>query len=169
MPKQNNFDLIRLVAALQVAILHSASHLHIGPQSFPLLELLSLFPGVPVFFFISGFLISKSYENNPVLHEYALNRVLRIYPGLVLCLLLSLTMVWITGYFHTFSVPISDLLVWLGAQLSIAQFYNPPFLRDYGVGVLNGSMWTIAVELQFYVIVPILYGLLRLQRVSLRL
>jgi peptidoglycan/LPS O-acetylase OafA/YrhL len=40
------------------------------------------------------------------------------------------------------------------AQLSIVQFYNPDFLRGYGVGVLNGSLWTISVELQFYVMLP---------------
>ena len=53
MPKENNFDVT------------------------------SLFLGVPVFFSISGFLISKSYENNRVVREFALNRILRIYPALV--------------------------------------------------------------------------------------
>lgn len=47
------------------------------------LAFIDLFPGVPIFFFISGFLISKSFEENSVLKEYALNRILRIYPGLL--------------------------------------------------------------------------------------
>src|ERR1700704_498511 len=99
MPKANNFDLVRLMAAAQVAISHSASQLKIEHADWPLFGLISLFPGVPVFFFISGFLISKSFENNSVLKEFWLNRALRIYPGLVCCFLVSLAMVWMTGYF----------------------------------------------------------------------
>lgn len=78
-------------------------------------------------------------------------------------------MVLLTGYFATIRLPVPDLLLWIIAQLSFVQFYNPPFLRHYGVGVLNGRMWTITVELQFYVLVPVVCALLRLRRVSKRL
>jgi peptidoglycan/LPS O-acetylase OafA/YrhL len=166
MPKANNFDLVRLMAALQVAINHSASHLKIEHTDRALCHLTSLFPGVPVFFFISGFLISKSFENNSVLTEFGVNRFLRIYPGLVCCFLASLAMVWMTGYFHTASASLAEVVGWAVGQLSILQFYNPDFLRAYGVGVLNGSMWTITVELQFYVLVPVLYRLFALPLVS---
>jgi peptidoglycan/LPS O-acetylase OafA/YrhL len=47
-------------------------------------------------------------------------------------------------------------LACLAAQLTIGQFYNPAFLRGFGVGVLNGSLWTIPVELQFYLLLPLL-------------
>jgi hypothetical protein len=47
-------------------------------------------------------------------------------------------------------------LPWLAAQLTIGQFYNPVFLRGYGLGVLNGSLWTIPLE-QFCVLVPLLH------------
>jgi peptidoglycan/LPS O-acetylase OafA/YrhL len=167
MSKNNNFDLIRLAAALQVAIQHSATHLHVGSASL-VSRIVDLFPGVPIFFFISGFLISKSYEKNPRLAEFARNRALRVYPGMYMCLLVSLTLVWLSGCLDRITVSPLQVIGWLCAQLSIAQFYNPDFLRGYGVGVLNGSLWTISVELQFYVVLPVMYLLLRLQRIPRR-
>jgi peptidoglycan/LPS O-acetylase OafA/YrhL len=165
LPKTNNFDLIRLAAALQVAFIHAVADLGLA-ASWPLRAIAEWFPGVPIFFFISGFLISKSFEKNSVLREYAQNRFLRIYPGLAVCFLLSLASVALTGYFATISVSPAKALLWAGAQLSAGQFYNPEFMRHYGVGVLNGSTWTITVELQFYVLVPLLYGVLHWQRLS---
>jgi peptidoglycan/LPS O-acetylase OafA/YrhL len=165
-PKANNFDLLRLIAALQVALNHSAQHLQASSHGGVIFELSSLFPGVPIFYFISGFLISRAFENNPVVNEFALNRILRIYPALICCLLVSILMVWMTGYFSSVHVSIASLFKWLLAQVSIGQFYNPDFLRGYGVGVLNGSTWTITVELQFYLLVPVLYALLALDHGS---
>lgn len=56
--RQNNFDLLRLVAATQVALLHGMDHL--GVPHNPVTQVLAWLPGVPAFFFISGFLISAS-------------------------------------------------------------------------------------------------------------
>lgn len=150
----NNFDFIRLVAALQVVFLHSVEHLNIAINQ-DVIFFISLFPGVPVFFLISGFLISASYENSQgSIKQYFVNRLLRIYPALWVCFLVSVVTVFI---FYEKSFHVSEFLVWSLAQLSFVQFYNPDFLRGYGVGVLNGSLWTITVELQFYIAIPILY------------
>jgi peptidoglycan/LPS O-acetylase OafA/YrhL len=160
-PNRNNFDLIRLVAAAQVASTHALPYFVPASRSWRLLHFIELFPGVPVFFFVSGFLISKSFERNSNLGDYALNRLLRIYPALSVCFLLSVAAAAVTGYFRTVQVAPTSWLLWTAAQLSVAQFYNPDFMRGYGVGVLNGSMWTITVELQFYVLVPVIYWLLQ--------
>lgn len=168
MPKMNNFDLIRLVAALQVAITHSIPLFVPSSGDSFVLHLVELFPGVPVFFFVSGFLISKSFEKNSSVREYALNRTLRIYPGLMVCFVVSLAMVSSTGYFSAARPSVSAMLPWVLGQLSFVQFYNPSFMRHYGVGVLNGSTWTITVELQFYALVPALYALFRVRVFSPR-
>jgi peptidoglycan/LPS O-acetylase OafA/YrhL len=158
---RNAFDLIRLLAALQVAVVHSTESLAPGLAGSWWIRLLALFPGVPIFFFISGLLISRSYETNSDLREYAVNRSLRIFPALVVCVALNLVMVASTGYFATVSAGVGDVVLLGLAKSTFLQFYNPDFMRGFGDGVLNGSLWTICVELQFYCLVPLLYVALR--------
>ncbi len=157
----NNFDLIRLFAATQVAFCHSTEIL-CGQYYFSeWLQFLKLFPGVPIFFFISGFLISKSFETNHNLHDYAINRIIRIFPALWVCNFVAILSVFVSGYLDSKNVSLEQISVWYLAQSTFIQFYNPDFMRAFGVGVLNGSLWTICVELQFYILVPIIYGLLK--------
>ena len=151
----NNFNLIRLFAALQVVFMHGYEGLNIAGAG--LSKVLSSFPGVPIFFFISGYLISSPYIRNNNIFQYAINRVVRIYPALIMCTLLSILAVYLTGYFSSYEISVTKFLVWILAQVSFVQFYNPDFMREFGTGVLNGSLWTISVELQFYFITPILY------------
>jgi peptidoglycan/LPS O-acetylase OafA/YrhL len=158
----NNFDLIRLLAALQVAFHHLLEQLKVEPSGIivsSIYKITGLFPGVPIFFFISGFLISKSYENNPRLRSYAKNRILRIYPALILCVTLSIISVFFSGYFSAIELPIAKFIFWIISQITIPGFYNPDFMRGYGSGVLNGPVWTISVELQLYILIPIVYKL----------
>jgi peptidoglycan/LPS O-acetylase OafA/YrhL len=70
---------------------------------------------------------------------------------------LSTIIVWLTGYSGIRHASPGKVAFWVFSQISLFQFYNPDFMREYGVGVLNGSLWTISVELQFYMLVPLLY------------
>ena len=163
LPTANNFDLIRLLAALQVMLKHALLHLGMdGPWS----EVLSAFPGVPIFFFISGFLIFQSYNNSRSLYQFSINRVLRIYPALFACFVVSILLVLASGYLHWPDLAKPAFLFWAMAQLSFLQIYNAEFMRGFGVGVLNGSLWTVAVELQFYILTPLLAWLTRRHRWS---
>lgn len=47
---ENNFDLLRLFAAIQVALIHMGEHLKID---FFALNGLKIFPGVPIFFLLA--------------------------------------------------------------------------------------------------------------------
>ena len=156
--RTNNFDLIRLLAALEVAIHHSLDHFELRDNW--LFHSTSWLPGVPIFFFVSGFLISKSYESNSRISEYARNRALRIFPALILCTALSLISVFATGYFESQSWSPSHMAAWILGQVTIFQFYSPDFIRGFGSGALNGSLWTVTVELQFYVLIPLIYWML---------
>jgi peptidoglycan/LPS O-acetylase OafA/YrhL len=158
--RTNNFDLIRLLAALQVVILHGLGHLRVPVT--PWLEntryVLIGFPGVPVFFLISGFLIAMSYENSPGLKVYLRKRCLRIYPGLWSSFALTLLLLAVFGFLGVATLRLPSFWGWVLGQLSFVQFYTPGFLRGFGVGAPNGSLWTISVEIQFYLLIPLLLG-----------
>jgi peptidoglycan/LPS O-acetylase OafA/YrhL len=88
--RDNNFNLIRAIAASAVLVSHA----------FPLAGV----PGEPleswapanlgrlavaVFFSISGFFIAKSFDRRSSLIEFTVDRVLRIYPALFVVLVLT--------------------------------------------------------------------------------
>ena len=152
---QNNFDLLRLFGAIQVLIVHSTNHFHLTrPGWFFLFGSLS---GVPMFFTISGFLISASFERNGSLINYFRNRCFRIYPGLWSCILLNVIVITIFGHIGFFNL---QALQWFFCQLA-GIIYTPGFLRGYGTGSYDGSLWTIPIELQFYIVLPIIYLIFR--------
>ena len=160
----NNFDLLRLLAALQVAIVHSIANLKPTGYFARLLEAgLDRFPGVPIFFVISGVLISKSYERSDSLRDYLRNRCLRIFPALWVCLVVGVAVILALGVGSFGRITTPDWLLWWARQMSIFQGFKPAFLEPLSTG-LNGSLWTIPVELEFYIVLPALYGILRLRR-----
>ncbi|MES2319255.1 MAG: acyltransferase [Pseudomonadota bacterium] len=156
----NNFNLIRLLAALQVLIVHAINHFEITGFG---LDVFKAIPGVPTFFLISGYLIGASYQRRgwAGIGQFSKNRFLRIFPGLWVCVLVSTAAMLATGYLNGKGVSPLSFGSWLLGQSTVVQFYNPEFMRQFGTGVLNGALWTISVELQFYVLVPLLFTLLK--------
>ncbi|WP_077036408.1 acyltransferase [Pelomonas sp. KK5] len=151
---RNNFDLIRLLAAAQVLVGHVITSVP-GIEMPRLHQALTLFPGVPIFFFISGYLISGSWLRRPDPAAYFAARALRIFPALWAAVLLSLALLALL-----YREPLADnagtAAMWLAMQASFLQSWNPPFLRGYGTGLANPVLWTIPVELAFYVALPLL-------------
>ena len=161
--RSNNFDLIRLIAALQVVLTHAIGHTGLR-EKLPewqqqLFDLMVWIPGVPVFFVISGFLISRSYERNKGdLAGYFWNRSLRIFPALWVCFGVTLVLLGAFGFLPFSFIKSGTFIGWLLGQISFIQFFNPDQFRGFGIGVANGALWTITVELQYYVFIPILYA-----------
>jgi len=155
---ENNFDLIRLIAAAEVAVRHTLVHL--APRQFPYaLEVLFAFvPGVPIFFFLSGYLISRSWERSPSAFDYFRNRALRLFPALWCCVFFSTVAIFLTGYMSTVQWQPAKLLLWIVGQGTVFQFWTPEFLQGFGVGAVNGSLWSVSVEIQFYVATAVLYS-----------
>jgi peptidoglycan/LPS O-acetylase OafA/YrhL len=161
----NNFDVIRLAAALQVAILHSDAHLKAGLIA-PVRTFLEYFPGVPIFFYLSGLLVTSSLVRRP-LGKYAEARIRRVFPALYLAFALALIVLIAFGQIGTRELGSGVFWIWTFTQLTVFQVFHPDMFRDFGIGVVNGSLWTIPVEIGFYVVLPVVFWLSRGSRRAL--
>src|SRR5690606_25016210 len=77
-----------------------------------------------------------------------------------ICLLVTLAVLAGFGFLTGDFVRSGTFWSWLAGQATFVQFFNPDQFRGFGIGVANGALWTITVELQFYVFVPLLYATL---------
>lgn len=175
----NNFDFIRLVAALFVLVTHSyqlSAYFHTKSE---LLEqvtehyLTLSYLGVGIFFIISGYLISQSLYRSVSTFDYLKKRVVRIFPGLVTVVFLSIIVLGplvttrrLPDYFadfETFTYLKNCLLFRSQTQLPGVFLTNP-------VGPqVNGSLWTLVYEFSFYLLLLFCYqtGFLRLRFLNL--
>jgi peptidoglycan/LPS O-acetylase OafA/YrhL len=154
--RRNNFDIVRLLLAVIVVLVH-ADDLAGAPALTPMAHLLNARLGVECFFVISGFLIFASYERCATLKVYFTNRALRILPGYWLATLLCLAVAFCGGHFH-----VGRFLL---ANLAFANFLAPSIpgvFRHNPFGPeMDGALWTIKIEVMFYLVVPVIGWLCR--------
>lgn len=154
-PRNNNLEWLRLIFAIQVVLAHAADHLGLT-----LPKVIRHFPGVPAFFFVSGFLIYASYLNAPG-RRYFENRFLRLFPGLMFVTIGGAAVVLFAHGWTDLFDNSTTYAIWFLAQITLGQAYSPGLFRDVGVGVINGSLWTLTTEILFYLSVPIIVWLER--------
>lgn len=160
--KENNFDLVRLVAAFQIMLFHYYNHVPISSHFLKSAIYLSrFFSGITVLFTVSGFLVFASFDKNPDVKNFFRNRFLRIFPGLWMCLLFTIGILTAFGYINSTNIFSKQFLAWFATQVSFLQFYTPDMFRGFGVGTPNGSLWTIPVEISFYILVPLTFWLFK--------
>lgn len=162
--KANNFGFLRLLFATLVILSHSPELLD-GNQSREILSVVfgSLtFGAIAVhgFFLISGYLLVQSFEHS-TLKDYAIKRVLRIYPGFVAAYLVCIFAFGPYSGGDPWSLGGTDWLIMLGRIIML----SPPHLDGAFTHLpepqLNGSVWTIRYEFFCYGLVAAL-GLLNL-------
>jgi peptidoglycan/LPS O-acetylase OafA/YrhL len=169
----NNFDLIRLIAAYLVLFSHCFPLYGVTRNNDPFepwgwLAGYSTFGGVAVavFFVLSGFLITSSFDATPNPFQFLWKRVLRILPGLFGCVLFTVLFIGPLATNLTFSEYFSNSLTgeYLKNLILIPRFALPGVFADNQVNVtnaVNGSLWTLPIEFAMYLAVLIL-GCLRL-------
>ena len=157
--QKNNFDLIRLVLALVVFLFH-VSELTGKNEFHFMIHFANASVAVHSFFIVSGFLIFMSYERSKSVKQYFSKRLKRIAPGYIAVILLCflfLSLLSKLPAIQYFSSP--ESAKYLLANLSMLNFIHPnlPGVFDgHRYTSVNGALWTIKVELAFYLIVPII-------------
>ena len=158
--KDNNFTLMRLVAAALVVLTHSVAVLGLPwiPDAF-----LAGFgrsygeSALDMLFVTSGFLVTASLLLRPNLIEFYCARLLRLYPGLWVMLLV--TTFGLAPFVTT--LPLREFFtshqtweyLWKCATLySGIRFALPGGFETMPLaGEFNGSLWTLPVELRMYI------------------
>ena len=79
--RENNFNIIRFVAAIMVIYGHMYYLIGSNPKCYYGMPVSSI--GVKIFFLISGYLIMQSYLRDANILRYAIRRFFRIVPGLI--------------------------------------------------------------------------------------
>ncbi|MEP6840930.1 MAG: acyltransferase [Bradyrhizobium sp.] len=162
-PARNSFNAIRLLAALQVAYVHASAHLQLEKSPLEFWNFIYQFPGVPVFFAISGYLVFDSVLRLGSLRRFYLHRDARIYPALIFNIVLIEILLYAAGqssfareiwrvalYFIFYFVTASDSLAALWSRTGGTYNFDG-FFQMYPSGVL----WTLTVELTFYLVIPL--------------
>jgi len=167
--RDNNFNLIRFLAATLVLLDHSVALAGTGEPRLLTLGALSLnldaIPlgriAVDVFFVVSGFLVTRSVLTRPTVTEFAVARALRLLPAL---LAVSFMIAFVLGPLvsdRSFAEYFSDLKAWIYVPLTgflVSHSETLPGVFETGreQGVVNSPLWTLRYEALCYAILAVL-------------
>jgi peptidoglycan/LPS O-acetylase OafA/YrhL len=160
--RYGGFDLIRVGAAAAVVVSHSyviagGEEPIVLSHSGDVVALGSL--AVIVFFAASGYLVCQSWERDPRLVPFAIRRVFRIWPGLLTMLALTtaslaaFSSLDVSAYLrdpHTITYAAGNALIFP------VQFTLPGVFEGSPTTAINGSLWTLELEVVAYMLVAML-------------
>lgn len=160
----NNFNLLRLSFALMVVAYHLVllSGISSWSGAIPLLSELAEI-GVQGFFVLSGYLVYASLERSASLGLYAEKRFRRLYPAYATVILVCT--VGGVAFSPASQADLAAVGRYLGANLAFANFLEPnlPGVFDGSpnfTSEVNGALWTLKIEVMFYLVLPVLAWLL---------
>jgi peptidoglycan/LPS O-acetylase OafA/YrhL len=168
--RNNNFHLLRLVAASAVLYSHSYPLSTGERHSEPLRAAYGCTFGsiaVDLFFLISGMLVTMSLVRRHSSMDFIRARFFRIWPGLTVAVLLSifvlgpaLTTVPLSTYFSS-SETVRYLVFNLFLLKGVAYVLPGVFATNPWPGAVNGSLWTLTSEVKCYMALLAIWMLLR--------
>lgn len=160
--RDNNFQLIRFLAAAAVILFHCYALTDRWTDE-PLWRLapelnLSVL-GVGAFFVVSGFLVTRSWLERGRLVPFVAARALRIYPALLVATLLTIALA-------AWSSPV-DWRAFLADGRTLDYAWRTATASGFVVGLpgafaanpyrdaVNGSLWTLPIEVRLYAAVAL--------------
>jgi len=161
--RDNNFDFLRVFAALMVVYGHGwilSTGNAPGLWGVPFARI-----GLDVFFSISGYMVTGSWLHTPNLRVFLAKRALRIFPGLIACVLFTTYVMGASVTRLPLNQYLSDpnTLQYLSNILLHSTLYLPGVFDGMKLGgPVNGSLWSLFPEVLCYLTVP-LFGLVTLR------
>jgi peptidoglycan/LPS O-acetylase OafA/YrhL len=152
--RRNNFDTLRLLAAMFVIFSHAFGFCSVPD---PVAKYTGRLPGgqlaVYIFFVMSGYLILESWYRKPELNAFLMKRMLRIFPALIVVILLTvflfgplLTELTLKEYFSS----TSTWTYFINISLWKMQFNLPGISYNHLPVTLNAPIWTLFFEFLMY-------------------
>lgn len=115
---------------------------------------------VHAFFAISGYLVTLSWLADPDIGRFVARRLLRILPALVIVVLLSAFVLGPLATDRPTTAYFTDAETWryLSSALTWPIRYRLPgvFAQNPLAGIVNGSLWTLPMEMLMYAAVVVL-------------
>ncbi|AXE64490.1 acyltransferase [Hyphomonas sp. CACIAM 19H1] len=155
----NRFDFIRLALAAGVFVYHGTAigaAQPFGPLEWSLSHIAEL--SIQGFFIVSGLLVAGSFERASSLLDYVGKRARRLYPAYAAIILvpaaISLAM----------TRDVQGVASYLGANLVFLNFLSPTLpglFEGNRFPEVNGALWTLKIEVMFYIALPIILLVLR--------
>lgn len=173
MTRANNYDFLRIAAAVCVVISHQFALFGLPEPLVLHYQTLGGF-GVLVFFSISGYLVGHSWDSDPNFLRFGAKRLLRIWPAYIVIVFLC---AFLIGPIFT-SDPLDEYfknpVTWSYFKnlIFIFQPFLPGTFPESPVAyVPNGVYWTLPIEMFCYLLVAALgvVGLMRFKWLMLAL
>jgi len=165
------FDQIRLVAATIVLLHHCRGLQYPDIQIDPLHHYSGGYMdfgrfAVVIFFAISGFLVAPGLVSNRSVVDYAVNRTVRIFPGLIVNVVLIMLLLGPMLTRHSLTSYFTDPQLYRYAKniLTLTNDYLPGVVAPDGNPlIVNGALWTLHFEVLCYVTLAVfgVVGLLK--------
>ena len=160
-------DGLRGIAATYVVFNHARGNLFIGGAKYSLIkdqaswsiwekkyfsamQLTSLGREfVIVFFIISGFSIAYSLIKKPIISDFYLRRIIRIYPPYIFALVWAFTIYWILQKYSPGALPAEGFSVFSNWGVALKNVFY------IDTGSLIEQFWSLKFEVIFYIFAPL--------------
>lgn len=163
--RNNSLDFMRYILALSVLIEHFN---YICGAKIP--WVISSYNSVGVFFAISGFVLIGKLFKGCQFKQYVINRSWRIFPSYFFVVLsVAIGFCFVSTLTPTEYFTSSGFWKYLAANLGFLNFLHPDlpgFVTHTSANAVNGSLWTMKIEIQLSLIAPLFVWICRKYRLS---